>query len=83
MTALVLAASLLLSAPSVYGALRGTGSVDTALWHLGAALLACWVAARVLRAVLDGYERSSEAAAGVTASEEPDAVPAGRRRTDG
>ncbi|WP_369069054.1 hypothetical protein [Kineococcus terrestris] len=91
MTAIVLAAALLLASPSVVAALSGRGSVDTALWHLALALLVSAVAGKVVRAVVTGYERAQEAAAAELAAAEAagDAEPGGvplvpgaRRRDD-
>lgn len=78
MIALVFAVSLLLAGPSLVGALDGTGSVDTALWHLLLSLLLTSVAARFVRSLVQGYERSSAARAAAASAEEA----AGRRRGD-
>lgn len=78
MIALVFAVSLLLAGPSLVGALDGTGSVDTALWHLALSLLLTSLAARFVRSLVQGYERSAaERAAGAPAEDA-----ANRRRGD-
>jgi len=79
MTALVFAVSLLLAGPSLIGALNGTGSVDTALWHLALSLLLTALAARSVRSLVQGYERSAAERAARTTAEE---AAAGRRRSD-
>ncbi|WP_432491063.1 hypothetical protein [Kineococcus auxinigenes] len=82
MTALVLVASLLMAGPSIASALRGTGSVDTALLHLVLALLVSSVAARAVRSLVLRYQDSVEAAAAEAAAGiEGDEHPA-RRRED-
>ena len=82
MKALVLAASLVMAGPSIVAALTGGGGVDTALWHLALALLVSIVAGRVLRSVLESYERATEESARATALEEAAArrAEAGERR---
>ncbi|PRY18192.1 hypothetical protein [Kineococcus rhizosphaerae] len=79
MTAIVLAVSLVLSAPSILAAVRGTGEVDTALLHLVLALVVTAVAAQVLRRVVRPYQEQ----AAHPAPEEAETGPvAGRRRGD-
>jgi len=82
MKALVLAASLLMAGPSIVSAFTGTGGVDTALWHLALALLVSIVAGRVLRSVLESYERSGQESAQAALLEEAAArrAEAGERR---
>lgn len=78
MIALVFAVSLLLAGPSLVGALDGSGSVDTALWHLALSLLLTSTAARVVRSLVQGYERSAAERAAQALVEEA----ANRRRGD-
>ncbi|WP_432493425.1 hypothetical protein [Kineococcus gypseus] len=81
MTPIVLAASLLLAGPSIVSALRGTGSVDTALLHLALALLVSAVAGRVVRTLVVRYQAEAELAE--VADGEPDGPRGpGRRRDD-
>jgi len=82
MKALVLAASLLMAGPSIVAALTGSGPVDTALSHLALALLVSIVAGRILRSVLQNYERAGEEAARAALLEEAAALraEAGERR---
>jgi len=82
MKALVLAASLLMAGPSLVAAFTGEGGVDTALWHLALALLVSIVAGRVLRSVLESYERAGEESARAALREEAAArrAEAGERR---
>ncbi|WP_432488764.1 hypothetical protein [Kineococcus sp. SYSU DK018] len=85
MTAIVIAASLLLAGPSILAALRGTGSVDAALLHLVLALVVSALAARAVRSLVLRYQSAAEEAAEAEAAAELDAGVLGhpaRRRED-